>query len=542
MKHGINGVELAVFVFFFLLVSVLGFLAARWRRADSALNLDEWGLGGRSFGTWISWFLLGGDLYTAYTFVAVPAAVYAAGAAGFFAVPYTVLVYPLIFCFLPRLWSVAHRHGYITTADFVRGRYGSKGLSLAVALTGILATMPYVALQLVGIQAVLDVIGIGGGASTNSFVKDLPLLIAFAVLAAYTYSSGLRAPALIAFVKDTLVYVVIAVAIIYIPLRLGGFGHIFHTSAQALAKVNPATGRPRGELVSSAKNQWAYATLAFGSALALFMYPHSVTATLSSRSRAVVRRNTVILPLYSLMLGLLALLGFMAIADGVGKGIKGYNSQLAIPQLFDNLFPSWFAGVAFAAIGIGALVPAAIMSIAAANLFTRNIYKDFLRPDATPEQETRVSKLASLIVKIGALAFVLSLDQSAAINFQLLGGIWILQTFPALVFGLYTRWFHRWALLAGWAVGMVYGTWAAWTVASATQAHFGGSSKLIPGLGQLGYIGVTAFALNVAVTVVLTLVLRALGAPAGTDETTHSDYTAESAAEGVEERPLAEAH
>jgi solute:Na+ symporter, SSS family len=217
----------------------------------------------------------------------------------------------------------------------------------------------------------------------------------------------------------------------------------------------------------------------------------------------------------------------------VGKGIKGYNSQLAIPQLFDNLFPSWFAGVAFAAIGIGALVPAAIMSIAAANLFTRNIYKDFLRPDATPEQETRVSKLASLIVKIGALAFVLSLDQSAAINFQLLGGIWILQTFPALVFGLYTRWFHRWALLTGWAVGMVYGTWAAWTVASATQAHFGGSSKLIPGLGQLGYIGVTAFALNVAVTVVLTLVLRALGAPAG---------TAESAAEGVEERPLAEAH
>jgi SSS family solute:Na+ symporter len=384
--------------------------------------------------------------------------------------------------------------------------------------------------------------GIGGSASANSFVKDLPLLIAFAVLAAYTYSAGLRAPALIAFVKDTLIYIVIAVAIIYIPLRLGGFAHIFHTSAQALAKVNPATGKPRGELVSSAKNQWAYATLAFGSALALFMYPHSVTATLSSRSRAVVRRNTVLLPLYSLMLGLLALLGFMAITDGVGKGIKGYNSQLAIPQLFENLFPSWFAGIAFAAIGIGALVPAAIMSIAAANLFTRNIYKDFLRPDATPEQETRVSKLASLVVKLGALVFVLSLDQSAAINFQLLGGIWILQTFPTLVSGLYTRWFHRWALLAGWAVGMVYGTWAAWTVASATQGHFGGSSKLIPGIGRLGYIGVTAFVLNLTVAVVLTLVLRALNAPAGTDETTRTDYTAESATEDIKERPLAEAH
>ena len=221
---GVNGVALAVFVFFFLAVTVMGFLAARWRKAEQSANLDEWGLGGRSFGTWVTWFLLGGDLYTAYTFVAVPAAIYAAGAAGFFAVPYTILVYPLIFTFLPRLWSVSHKHGYVTTSDFVRGRFGSKGLSLAVALTGILATMPYIALQLVGIQAVLDVMGIGGGEHTNWFVKDLPLLIAFAVLAAYTYSSGLRAPALIAFVKDGLIYLVIAVAIIYIPIKLGGFG------------------------------------------------------------------------------------------------------------------------------------------------------------------------------------------------------------------------------------------------------------------------------------------------------------------------------
>ncbi|MEU6171217.1 monocarboxylate uptake permease MctP [Streptantibioticus parmotrematis] len=523
----VNGVTLAVFLVFFLLVTVLGFLAARWRRAANAQHLDEWGLGGRSFGTWVTWFLLGGDLYTAYTFVAVPAAVYAAGASGFFAVPYTVLVYPLIFCFLPRLWSVSHRHGYVTPSDFVRGRYGSKGLSLAVAVTGILATMPYIALQLVGIQAVLDVMGIGGGAHANWLVRDLPLLIAFAVLAAYTYSSGLRAPALIAFVKDTLIYLVIAVAIIYIPIKLGGFGHVFAQAGHAYATVNPATHKPRGELISSAKNQFAYGTLALGSGLALFMYPHSVTATLSSRSRDVVRRNTAILPLYSLMLGLLAMLGFMAIAEGVGKGVKGYNSQLAIPQLFRDVFPSWFTGVAFAAIGIGALVPAAIMSIAAANLFTRNVYKDLLKPDATPEQETRVSKLVSLVVKVGALVFVLSMDKTVAINLQLLGGIWILQTFPAIVAGLFTRWFHRWALLAGWLVGMVYGTWAAWTVASPTQAHFGGSSKLVPGIGRLGYIGVTAFALNVAVAVVLTLVLRALKAPEGKDETTRADYTAD---------------
>ncbi|MEE1938849.1 sodium:solute symporter family protein [Streptomyces sp. TRM 70361] len=524
MKEGVNVVALAVFVFFFALVTVMGFLAARWRRAANAENLDEWGLGGRSFGTWITWFLLGGDLYTAYTFVAVPAAIYAAGAAGFFAVPYTILVYPLIFTFLPRLWSVSHRHGYVTTSDFVLGRYGSKGLSLAVAVTGILATMPYIALQLVGIQAVLDVMGIGGGESTHWFIRDLPILVAFGVLAAYTYSSGLRAPALIAFVKDTLIYLVIAVAIIYIPIRLGGFDDIFAAADAKFAETGTGTVIP-GEAA-----HWGYATLALGSALALFMYPHSITATLSSGSREVIRRNTTILPLYSLMLGLLALLGFMAIAAGV----RVENGQLAIPQLFENMFPDWFAGVAFAAIGIGALVPAAIMSIAAANLFTRNIYKDFVKPDATPAEETRVSKITSLLVKVGALVFVLGMDKTVAINFQLLGGIWILQTFPAIVAGLFTRWFHRWALLAGWAVGMVYGTVVAYNTSSPTQKHFATSSDTIPLIGEIGYIGLTAFVLNLLVTVVMTVVLRAVKAPEGIDRTAADDYTADAGDPGVQ--------
>ncbi len=442
---------------------------------------------------------------------------------GFFAVPYTILVYPLIFTFLPRLWSVSHKHGYVTTADFVRGRHGSKGLSLAIAFTGILATMPYIALQLVGIQAVLDVLGVGGAQSDNWFLKDLPLLIAFGVLAAYTYSSGLRAPAMIAFVKDALIYIVIAVAIICIPIKLGGFDEIFHKAGEAFSQTTPATGKPRGELASGAHAQWTYRDLGLGSATATSTYPHSITATLSSRSRNVTRKSTTVMPLYTLMLGLLALLGFMAIAAGV----KVTNGQLAIPQLFEDMFPDWFAGVAFAAIGIGALVPAAIMSIAAANLFTRNIYKDFLKPNATPAQEARVSKLVSLPVKVGALVFVLKMDKTVAINFQLLGGIWILQTFPSLVGGLFTRWFHRWALLAGWAVGMVYGTLAAYGVASPTQQHFGGSAKEIPGIGEIGYIGLTAFVLNVLVTVAPTFALKAVKAPGGVDETSPDYYTAD---------------
>ncbi|HWG34093.1 MAG TPA: sodium:solute symporter, partial [Gemmatimonadaceae bacterium] len=217
-----NVPALAVMIALFVLVTGLGFFSARWRSGDMDL-LHEWGLAGGRFGTVVTWFLLGGDLYTAYTFIAVPALVFSAGAIGFFAVPYTIIVYPLVFLVMPRLWSVCRTHGYVTPADFVRGRYDSSTLALAVATSGILATMPYIALQLVGIQVVLGAVGIGG----TGFMGDLPLIIAFVILAAYTYSSGLRAPAMIALVKDALIFIVVIDAVIMIPAKLGGYGHIF---------------------------------------------------------------------------------------------------------------------------------------------------------------------------------------------------------------------------------------------------------------------------------------------------------------------------
>jgi SSS family solute:Na+ symporter len=541
-KDGINGVALAVLIALFVVVTVLGFMATRFKKGDHLDSLDEWGLGGRKFGTWVTWFLLGGDLYTAYTFVAVPAAMFATGSVvGFFAVPYTIILYPIIFIFMARLWSVSHRHGYVTTADFVRGRYDSRVLSLAVAVTGFVATMPYIALQLVGIQAVLDVAGVGGGG--NWLAKDAPLLIAFVLLAAYTYTSGLRAPAVIAFVKDGLIYLVIIVAIIYLPSKFGGWEAIFGAAKEKMDATNEATGKPTGSFIPGSGQMWSYATLALGSAMALFMYPHSVTATLSSESRTTIRRNASILPAYSFVLGLLALLGWVAIAAGTTPiGVDGKpNPQLVIPQLFEDSFPSWFAGVAFAAVAIGALVPAAIMSIAAANTFTRNIYKEWIRPNATHAEEAKISKIASLAVKAFALLFVLTLDKQNAINFQLLGGVWILQTFPAIVFSLYTRWFHKWALLAGWAAGMAYGTYQAYQVSSPATKHFGGSLADIPGLDTMGYIAMTAFAVNLVVAVALSFLLNTLKVSNGSDETTPGDYFADAGDPRVEKnRPVVE--
>jgi solute:Na+ symporter, SSS family len=441
MGGEINWAALWVFVFFFALVTVMGFWASRWNRSKTeGAHLDEWGLGGRNFGTWITWFLVGGDFYTAYTVIAVPALVYAVGAYGFFALPYTVLVYPIVFVIMPRLWHAARQAGHVTAADVVYGRYGSRPLELAVAATAVVATMPYIALQLVGMGVVINALG---------FTGELPLAAAFVILALYTYSAGLRAPALIAFVKDLMIYIVVLVAVILVPMKLGGYAHVFEVAGNAYA------ARKGGGLLLKPAQYLPYATLALGSAMAAFMYPHTLTGIFAAKSADTIRKNAVFLPAYTVLLGLIALLGYMAYAAGVD--VHG-NNNAVVPALFIALFPSWFVGFAFAAIAIGALVPAAVMSIGAANLFTRNFWKAYVQPGVTSAGEAKVAKIVSLVVKVGALVIILVLPTKFALDLQLLGGVWILQTFPAVVFGLFFAWFRAPALLLGWAVGLATGT------------------------------------------------------------------------------------
>jgi len=511
----VNWTALIVFVLLFGFITWLGFAAAHWRKGDLDL-LHEWGLGGRRFGTIVTWFLIGGDLYTAYTFIAVPALAFGAGAIAFFAIPYTIIVYPILFLAFPRLWYVCHKHNYITAADFVRGRFGNRWLALAVTITGIVATMPYIALQLVGLQVVIGGMGVSG----TGYAGDLPLVIAFVILAAFTYSSGLRAPASIAIVKDILIYITAFAAVIVVPIQLGGFGKIF--AAVPTAKLLLATP---GANTTGAYG--IYATLALGSALALFLYPHSLTGILSASSGHAIRRNAAMLPGYSLMLGLLALVGFFAIAAGVANlpeyaaGFKQFGNNFAVPALFLHSFPSWFAGIAFAAVGIGALVPAAIMSIAAANLYTRNIHREFINKNPTDREEAQMAKWVSLIVKFGALVFIVFVPSQYAIYLQLLGGILIVQTLPSVMLGVYTRWFNDWALLIGWAVGTVAGTWM-FVAANLTPNY----PLAIGGFTFPGYTALYTVILNLIVTIVLTLLFNAMNA-ATVDETVAADYRAQ---------------
>jgi SSS family solute:Na+ symporter len=485
MPTEINWTALSVFIFFFVLVTVLGFGASRWMgsKQKDGNHLEEWGLGGRNFGAWITWFLVGGDFYTAYTVIAVPALVYAVGAYGFFALPYTILVYPIVYTIMPKLWHVAQKAGHVTAADVVFGRYRSRPLEFAIALTGVVATMPYIALQLVGMEVVIKALGLTG---------ELPLAAAFVILALYTYAAGLRAPALIAFVKDLMIYIVVLVAVVLVPMKLGGYGAVFSAAGDAFAAKGGATG-----LTLKSAQILPFATLALGSAMAAFMYPHTLTGIFAANSADTIRKNAVFLPAYTILLGLIALLGFMAYAAHITVA----SNNDVVPALFNALFPSWFSGFAFAAIAIGALVPAAVMSIGAANLFTRNFWKPYVNPAVTPAGEAKVAKLVSLVVKVGALVFILFLPTKFALDLQLLGGVWILQTFPSVVFGLFFGWFGARALLSGWAVGIIAGSLLAFSDGIKPVHTF-----IIGGDGYTAYTGLTALLLNIVIAVIVQLV------------------------------------
>lgn len=181
-------------------------------------------------------------------------------------------------------------------------------------------------------------------------------------------------------------------------------------------------------------------------------------------------------------------------------------------MLVDQLMPGPLAGLVFGAITVGALIPAAVMSIAAATGFVRNVYVEYFQPTATPKRQVRIAKVVSLTAKVGAVAFVFGLRDQDAINLQLLGGVWILQIFPAVAVGLFTGRLHPRALLAGWGVGMATGTFLV--------VREGFSSIVLLGGGSLEiYAGLLALLLNLTVAVLGTTVLERLGVPRGADAT-----------------------
>ena len=440
------------FVGLFVLFIVLGFYGKYWRRGD--LNhVHEWSLAGRRLGTALVFFLIGADIYTAYTFVAIPSGVFAKGSLYFFAIPYVGLTFGVALVTMPRLWSLSREKGYITASDFVKDRFSSKILSILIAMTGIISLLPYIALQIVGMQSVLTVML--SGTANSKTVEEISLLIAFVILAAFTYTSGLRGATLTAVFKDILIWITVIALIVVVPLSIGGGGG--GGFATAFKNVKKQTYITLSESLVP-----GYTTLVLGSALALYLYPHAINGVLSSESAQKLRTSTALLPLYGVGLAIMALMGILVYAVPSAMNFLSHFPEssrgiLVVPSLILYTMPGWFSGIALLGIFVGGLVPAAIMAMSQASLLTRNIIKE-IKPNMPASSEIRITKISSTAFKFVALGFVFIVPATYAISLQLLGGILIVQILPAVFFGLYVKSsLRKEPLIVGLLVGIFSG-------------------------------------------------------------------------------------
>jgi solute:Na+ symporter, SSS family len=419
-----------------LTVIFIGFMVGRNKQSRS--SVEEWSVGGRRLGALFVWFLIGADVYTAYTFLGLTSSAFKGGSIAFFATPYVVLAYPLAYFFLPKIWKVGKEHKFTTLADYIKGRFDSKLFSVLVAITGVLMLIPYIDLQLSGIQDTLVVAG------TGYINVTFVVIMSFLLVAFYTFFSGIKAPTYTAIIKDILVWVIMLYMVVSIPIiHFGSWGHMMQTTVhKAPQMLTLPTSGPKGML-------W-FSTAALISALALFMWPHTATGIFSSKSGESLRKNAIVLPFYNIVLMLVTFLGitaFLVVPEGT-------DPRFAFLELIHMSYGGTVQGLAYSTIALASLVPCSIMAIGASSLFANNIYRDVINPKASGPRMTMVTRYMVFVVIGLALLFGL-LFPTALISLQLMGVSGIVQIFPAIVFSLYWRNLSREAALSGFIAGMV---------------------------------------------------------------------------------------
>ncbi len=484
-------ISILVFVVGFLSFSYLGIKGKDFRPGNLDL-LHEWALGGQRFGAFLVWFLIGADLFTAYTFIAVPAGIFAKGPIFFFAVPYVAIGFGVALIVMPKFFSISKEKCHITAVDFVKDLYNSKTLAILIALIGIIAELPYIALQMVGMKVVLATMLMGFKSLNQNLANEMGLSIAFLILSWFTYKSGLRGATLTAVLKDMLILGTVLILAIYIPLHYNWFYEAFKIK-NTYQTLNP-------------KLYSAYISLAIMSALALFLYPHAITGCLSSEDVKVLKKSVAFLPIYGIGLGILAMFGILVYEvkpamDMLSHIPASARGSFVVPILINSTMPSFLSGLMLLGIFIGGLVPASIMAIASSNLMV-NILRELNMTN--PSNETNLAKWFSFLFKLIPLMLVFVVPPTFAISLQLLGGIIILQTLPSIFLGLFIKHLNKDALTMGLILGAIFGIYEVLKI-----NHFGPiTSTLMPSFMGPIFIGVYALLINLVVVILGTIFLN----------------------------------
>jgi solute:Na+ symporter, SSS family len=454
--------------------TAVGFLAGSRQRMD----LEQWTVGGRRFGTVLVFLLMAGEAYTTFSFLGVSGWAYSRGGPALYVLGYITLAYVTSFFILPQLWELGRRHRLQTQPDFFNTRYRNRYLTGFVCVVGILAFVPYVQLQLVGVGIIVSV------ASFGHIGRVPAMTVAALLVVAFVFANGVRAVAWVSVVKDFLM-IIAAVAIgIGIPLaHFGGIGAMFN----ALARLHPQHLMMPGA-TANLGHSWYISTVLLA-ALGGYMWPHLFGAAFTARSADTLRRNAVFMPLYTLTLALMFFAGFATVL--IIPHLR--DGDLALLTVARQTFPPWFLGVIGGAGALTAMVPAAILILTAATLFAKNLYRPLIAPALTDDRVARLAR--AMVVLLGATSLVLAIYGSSTIVSLLLTAYAVMtQCFPGVVLGLYWRRASGRGVLIGMIAGVL-------TAVSLMAAH------LDPVFGiNAGFAGLCV---NLALAVAASLLLPA---------------------------------
>jgi SSS family solute:Na+ symporter len=464
-------------------VLCLGLLARRGKDMD----LEQWTVGGRGFGTILVFVLMAGEIYTTFTFLGGSGFAYGHGGPVFYILSYGCLAYVISYWLLPVIWRYAREHRLIAQPDFFAHKYDSPALGVLVALVGIVALIPYLVLQLKGLGIIVD------AAAYGAISPTLAIWIGAAVVTVYVMVSGVRGSAWTAVVKDTLILAVVLFLGIYLPVHYyGGYAPMF--TAIDAAKPGFLALPAKGESVA-----WFDSTVLL-TALGFYMWPHSFGSLFTAKEERAFRRNAVLMPLYQLILLFVFFVGFAAILKV--PGLKGSEIDLSLLRLSVQTFDPWFVGVVGAAGVLTALVPGSMILISAATLLANNIFRMF-RPQTTDASVSRVAKLMVPVIALVSVIFTLN-GGTTIVALLLMGYSFVTQLFPSLIASLLPRNPVTWeGAFAGICVGV-----ATVAITSLTHTSVATLFPMLPEALRDLNIGIVALVLNLVALGVVSAVTR----------------------------------
>jgi len=460
----------------------VGFFA----RIHHKMDLEQWTVGARGFGLVLVWLLMAGEIYTTFTFLGASGWAYSRGGPALYILGYLPLMYVVSFYILPPIWEAGRRHGLQTQADFFQVRYGSSLLAALVALVGVLCLVPYLQIQITGLGIIVEIASFGGIHRTPA------MIIAFALVGAFVFVSGVRGVAWVSVVKDLLLlFAAVFVGIVVPRIYFGGIGPMF----AALAHAKPAHLVMPGA-TKDLGHAW-YISSVLLTSFGCYMWPHFFAASFTARSGKILRRNAVLMPLYGLTMPLMFIVGFCAVL--VLPNLS--NGDLSLLTLVRKSFPPWFLGIVGGAGALTAMVAAAIQLLSGATLYAKNLWRPILSPGMTDEQVAKLARIIVLVLTFGALFFAIR-SSASLVSLLLVGYAGVAQLFPGVVFGL----FSKRVTTSGVSMGLVTGLAVAVFLMLTGKDPYRGLNA-----------GFIALCCNFAVTAVVSLLTRVRAV--GFDET-----------------------